>query len=405
MFNSDRTVGLTRQQSAFGRMLTIILPLAVLALAVGGVIAMGALKEKPKAKTEEAKAPPVVVATAIRQSASLDVVSEGAARPVQITNLAPQISGTIQYVSPSLVDGGQFRRGDILVRLDAREHDLRITQAQADLAQAQTALARELSEADIARQDWDDLGEGEASALTLRKPQLAEAKARVAAMQARLGEAQLQKDRTVIRAPFSGRVETKTAALGGFAAVGQGLAVIYATGAIEIPLPLTDKDLGRLGLPLGFIGDAKTPGPDVVLSANIAGAAHEWTGRLERLSGHFEPSTRTLTGYVIVNDPYGQNRSKHGMPLARGLYVGARIRGKDIINQIQVPRNALRGGDKVFIVNDDDTLSIRTIDLAATDRTHILINSGLAEGERVIISPVRGAADGMKISPTESQGG
>jgi len=103
-----------------------------------------------------------------------------------------------------------------------------------------------------------------------------------------------------------------------------------------------------------------------------------------------------LFGYAEVKDPYGKGAS-NGTPLASGLFVTAKIAGRDVESSIVVPRNALRGTDKVFIANDNGTLSIRNVTVASSERDRVVVVTGLSAGEQVITSPVRSVAEGMKV--------
>ena len=153
-----------------------------------GLWLWGLLKAKPDTKTQAPSAPPVIISKAEVRSVVLVVHSQGEVRPRTEINLAAQISGKIAYVSNDFLEGGHFNKGDVLIRIESADYDLRVTQARANVAQAQTVLTRELSESDIARRDWEDLGTGQATPLSLREPQLAEARAQLAAAEAGLGE-------------------------------------------------------------------------------------------------------------------------------------------------------------------------------------------------------------------------
>ena len=299
-------------------------------------------------------------------------------------------------MSPSFLEGGQFRKGEVLLRIEGADYDLRVTQADANVAQAQTVLTRELSESDIARRDWEDLGEGTASPLSLRAPQLAEARARLAAAQAALDEAKLSQSRTVLYAPFNGRVREKTTSIGEYITPGQKLGRVYAIDVAEVKLPLTDKDLAKLGLGIGYAQSKTTPGPEVLLSATVAGQPHTWRGTLTRTDSGYDAATRVLFAYAELKNPYTSG-SDNGTPLASGLFVDAQIEGRAIDGSVVVPRNALRGSDKVYIANDDGTLSIRQVIVASSDKQNVVLTGGLVAGENVIVSPVRGVAEGMKI--------
>ena len=287
------------------RLAIFILPLLVIFTGVAGFSLMGALKPKPETKTELPSATPVVTAKAQARSLELTVQSQGEVRPRTEINLSSQISGKIAYISDTFLDGGQFRQGDILLRLESIDYDLRVTQSAANVAQAQTVLTRELSESEIARRDWEDLGQGDATPLSLRKPQLAEAQAKLASAQAGLDEALLGQSRTIIRAPFHGRVREKTVSRAEYINAGQKLGRIYAIDIADVKLPLTDTDLARLGLGIGFKGTQARPGPDVIFSASIAGVAHNWRGRITRTDSAYDSTTRTLYAYAELKDPYG----------------------------------------------------------------------------------------------------
>ena len=385
--------------SRLKRVFVIALPVFVLVIGFFGFSLMGKLKPKPQTKSEPPKAAPVVIVPAISDNLVLNIESQGEVRPREEINIASQVGGKIVYISPNFIEGGQFHKGEALVKIESADYDLELTRAEANVAQAQTALTREESEAEIARRDWEDLGEGTASALTLRKPQLAEAKARLLAAKAALAQAQLQQSRTVLRAPFEGRVRTRSVSAGEYITPGQILGRAYDVSVFEIKLPLTDTDLSRMGVGIGFKHTAKNAAPVVDLSANVAGNLHHWQAKLVRVDSAYDSSTRTVFGFAERTDPYGKGADQ-GVPLAAGLFVNASIAGKDVQSAVIIPRAALRGKDKVFVANDDKTLSIKTVKVAASTKRQAVITLGLLPGENVITSPVRGVAEGMKIEPT-----
>jgi len=386
----------------FRRWVKIILPIFVVLGALSGVVLMGMFKPKAETKDEPPRSTPVVTVYAQARPVALNVTSQGEVRPRTAINLAAQVGGRVNWLAPGFLEGGRFLRGEVLMRIETAEYDLRVTQAQANVAQAQTVLTREVSESEIAARDWEDLGQGEASPLTLRKPQMAEAEARVAAAKAVLGEATLQQSRSVVRAPFEGRVSERLVSMGDTIAPGQNIGRIFAVDIAEVKLPLTDIDMSRLGLGIGFVASKSQPGPEAVLSAVVAGVPHTWHGRITRTSSSYDPATRVLFGYVQVDDPYGKGADR-GVPLAAGLFVSVKIAGREIANSIVVPRTALRGTDTVYIANTDNTLSLRTVMVASSTREMVVINGGLSAGERVITSPIRGVAEGMKIEIADFQ--
>ncbi|MEM9617766.1 MAG: efflux RND transporter periplasmic adaptor subunit [Pseudomonadota bacterium] len=382
---------------AVKRLVVFALPAVVLVGAIGANMAMSIFSPKPEEKEEVIKATPVVVAEAQAERVRLSVSAQGEARPRTQINLTSQVSGKINYVSPQFIEGGAFEEGDVLVRIEPAEFEFRVVQARANVAQARNRFASEEAEARIARKDWEELGQGEGSALALREPQMAEAEAALASARAILREAELQLERTTIRAPFKGRVQTQLANLGQFVRPGDNLGEIFSSDVMEVALPLTDSELGELGLTIGFRKDANNPGPDVVLTALVAGEPRIWRGRIAHTDSGYDRQTRVLFAYAEVDDPYGAG-ADNGAPLAAGLFVTAEIQGREIDNSVVVPRAALRGNDQVFVARDDDTLEIRKVAVASSDRNRAILIGGVEPGERVITSPVRGAADGIELA-------
>lgn len=383
------------------RVIVFVLPLLVLMAAIVGFIAMGSLKPTPEEKEDVVKAIPVLTAKAAQEDVTLNVEVQGEVQPRTKINLVPQVGGLITYMSPKFIEGGQFRKGDLLVRIEPTEFELRVTQARAEVAQAETLLSRETSESLVARQDWDELGRsGDPTPLSLREPQMAEAKAKLASAKARLSEAELHLARTSLYAPFTGRVTTRQVDQGEFVSMGTRLGEIYSTDLMDVRLPMTNDDLRRAGLKLGFEASKNTPGLPVKLSANVAGANSEWSGKIVRTDSHFDSKTRVLYAYAEVEDPFGKG-ADNGTPLAPGIFVTAAVGGQKLDGALVIPRMALRGEDKVYIANADDTLSIKTVSVMSSNREHAVLGRGLASGDKVITSPIRGVADGMKIEIVE----
>ncbi|MEL6387494.1 MAG: efflux RND transporter periplasmic adaptor subunit [Pseudomonadota bacterium] len=384
------------------RILAIVLPILILGvLGFGGVVLLGALAPEP----EEADAPPpglAVFAEAIYQDdLRLTVVAQGEVRPKREILVAPQIAGRIAYISPNFVDGGFIRQGETLVRLEAADYELAVTRARSAVASAEQRLAREQAEAEIAIQDLEDLGITDASPLARREPQLAEAQASLDSAKAQLAEAELALNRTAITAPFSGRVAEQSADFGQFASPGQSLGSIFSTDVVEVALPITDDEIGRLNLPLAFAESEATPGPPVVFEANVAGKPRQWQGRIARTAAALDPRTRLITVIAELDDPYGTG-SDDGVPMAPGAFVSATIQGEVIPDVKVAPRGALRGEDEIYIGNTEDgTMSIRKVEVAFTDETGAYLFSGVEPGELAIVSPIQAAFDGMRVKLLE----
>ncbi|HNR76948.1 MAG TPA: efflux RND transporter periplasmic adaptor subunit [Parvularculaceae bacterium] len=385
----------------FRKVVTIVGTVGIFAGGIALISLMGALR--PKVKPEEvALAPPAVFyTTAAPGSVTLDVSAQGEVRPRTDINLTAEVAGRIVQTSDAFVIGGAFVDGDLLVKIEDADYKAAVAGAKARVAQAEELLRREEAESDLARKDYEALGrDTDPSELTLRMPQLAQARAAYAAAKADYSAAMLDLERTEIRAPFDGRVRERSAGVGQFISPGAPIGRIFSTDVAEIRLPLTDADLAKLGLSIAYVETENDPGPPVVLSASFGGAFHEWDARIARTDGAIDPATRQIGAIAVVDDPYGAG-SDDGAPLAMGLFVDARIKGRPIENAAVLPRTALYGRDIVYVIKSDDTLEERKVAVVSADRDTITISGGVASGERVVTSPLRGAKGGDKVTPTD----
>ena len=382
----------------------IIIGLAAI-IPLGIIFSLVAAKPEPHRANAQPRPVAVFVDEAQLQTVALTVESQGQARPRTQINLVPQVAGRITYVNPNFIEGGFFEAGETLVQIEDADYRLAVTRAAAQVAQAEQALARERAESELAASEWQALGQGEASALTLREPQMAEARAQLAAAEAALQSARLDLQRTRVSAPFSGRVRSKNADLGQYVSPGTNLGEVFSTDTVLVRLPLTDHQLGLLGIPVAYnaAADANDDGIRVTLTATLAGRQHTWEGRITRTDSAIDPQTRVLYAIAEVADPYGA-AAEGGAPLAVGLFVNARIEGREVENVSILPRSALRGEDSVYVAEVGGTLSVRTVEVIDSSPDRVVVSSGVRGGELVVTSPIRGANNGMRVQTFSAEG-
>lgn len=388
--------------SKTGVVLSIALPIAiVVVLGVGGWQALGALSPEAEMADEAPKGLAVFTEAVRRDDLKMTVTSQGEVRPRREISISPQISGRISYVSPAFIDGGFVRQGEVLVRVDDADYQLSKVRAQSQVASAEQRLTRERAETELALQDLEDLGIDDASPLARREPQLAEAQANLDAAKSQLRDAELALERTIIRAPFAGRIRSKDVDVGQFVSTGQSLGRMFGTDFAEISLPLTDAELGRLGLTFAFEETADNPGPAVTLSANVAGQLRNWEARITRTAAAVDPQTRLISAIATVADPFGEGAAD-GMPLAPGLFVSAEIEGEVLQDILIAPRSALRGKDQIYIADPDEKkMRIRNVDVILSNPEGVYMRSGVEAGELAILSPIQAPFDGLSIELAE----
>mgnify|MGYP001800426518 CR=1 FL=1 len=385
------------------RIISIIITIIVLAGLAGlSVATIQIIKPEPEQAEEKFSGLSVFSEPITQDDLDFTVIAQGEVRPQREIVVAPQISGRVSYVSPDFLDGGFIRRGQVLVRLEVADYELAVVRAQSGVASAEQRLAREEAEAEIARQDLINLGITDSSPLARREPQLAEAQASLESAKAQLADAKLALSRTAVIAPFDGRVREENVDVGQFASPGQSLGRVFATDIVEVALPITDDELGRLGLPLAFNESASNPGPEVVFTAAVAGEPRTWIGRISRTSAAVNAQTRLINIIAELDDPYGAG-SDNGAPMAPGLFVSAEIVGTKIEDLLVAPRAAIRGGNNIFIGDPSEgALRIYDVDLVFSSPEGAWFRSDdVNVGDLAITSPIRGSNDGMSITILE----
>jgi len=385
--------------------LRIVIPFLVLGGA--GYVTYLLIESRPAPLIREAEAvlPLVETMNATLERVQLRVGAEGTVRPTTVTELVPEVAGRVVEVSPSLVVGGFFEEGDVLLRLEPREYELALTRARAAIAQANLRLETERQEARVAEREFELLDVGPLTALALREPQIAEAQAALASAEASLEQAQYDLERTVIRAPYAGRVETERVDFGQFVQRGTSVATLYSVDAAEIRLPIPDVELQYLDLPLGYRNrDNSTANlPRVIIRARFAGEQFEWDGRIVRTEGIIDPETRQVHAIARVEDPYAAGADPDRPPLAVGMFVEAEILGHTSAPVAVLPRTALRGGNTVLVVDENNRLRFRDVVVFREERERVLLSAGVGVGDRIVRSPLENAVDGMQVRTPESE--
>lgn len=375
-------------------------PILVIGLGIGAVTLLKATAPEPQ--TEEAAQRPVTVYThlAERSDAILDVQTQGEVRSRTMIDLTAQVSGRVISVSPEYIEGGRFDAETVLLKIDDSDYQLALREAEAAVAAAELAIEQALADADVARKQLRDVPN--ASDLSLKKPQIAEARARREAALASLALARLNLERTEVRLPFDGRVSSTTVHIGEVISVGTPLGEVFSTDTVQVRLPLNNRQMAALGLPIGYSA-AEDQGPEVSFEAQVGGESQKWNGHLVRIDASVDPATRLIYATAELDDPYGAGRSENGMPMAVGLFVEASIKGRAMNNAVQIPSKGLRPGDQIYVVDSNGLLDIRTAKVEYANADYAVITDGLRPGERLVVSALRNPISGMALATIDER--
>ncbi|MDA0666542.1 MAG: efflux RND transporter periplasmic adaptor subunit [Planctomycetota bacterium] len=335
--------------------------------------------------------PLVEITVSETETTTLDVTAFGEVRPRSSSSVVAEVAARVTFVSDKLYRGAFFEEGEVLLRLDDTDYVSALAVRQATQDQAAAALELEQAAVEIAKQEWELLGKGEASAAALRKPQLAAAVATMRAAVANVRIAQNNLQRTTIRAPYAGRTQMRNVELGNWVTPGSPLATIYAIDAAEISLPLPANALGKLGLSLA--------GPSseirVDFQAVIGDSTEHWQGHLVRTDSVVDPTTRMIGAIALLENPF--QARENGSALAPGMFLHATIRGREVQGIVRIPRHALRMGNLVWVMNAENRAEEREVTVLQNTVIESLIASGLEQGDRVILTELPLFVDGMQV--------
>ena len=371
----------------------------LIVLVAFGAAGMWALtSSKPQIEKLRPSAPtPVVRVVKLKTGPQpVHILGEGTVRPLREINLVPQVGGKAMYVSPALVNGGEFSQGDILLRIDPVDYQLAVILAKAKVKDSESNLKLAQEDAAAAQEEWrllhagDPKAQGNPPPLVAKEPQLSAAEAKLEADRADLRSALLSLERTELKAPFDGRVSQENVDIGQYVSPGQALATLYSTEAAEIILPLEDEDLFWFDVP-GFTPN-NSPGASAKVLARLAGRERIWSGAVVRTEGSLDERTRMINVVVRVEKPYAKKP-----PLPVGLFVIVEIEGRTLPDAAVIPRSALHQDDVVWVVDSDDRLHFREVDVARVQGDEVMVEDGLKDGEMVVITTLEAVTDGMSV--------
>lgn len=367
---------------------TIIVALGVLCAGVMVFSAPKASKEAPPARVASVEVSVLQPVTELaRVQASGEVVAD------QQVVLTPEVPGRVSRIASDLIPGTRFKAGAPLAWLDASDYNAALSAQETQLRQAQLELELEKGREATALKEWALLGDGrpagEAS-LQLRKPHLALAEAKVRSAEAAVDKAKRDVNRTVLRAPFNALVVSESLDVG--QVVGQGTQAVSLVGSdrvrIEVSLPV--EELGSIQIP-GWNG---TQGSMVQVRQRAGSSVVTRAGAVIGLVGQLDPSTRTATVLIAVDDPL--NTEITGVPLLPGTFVDVELIGKPYTDVYSVPRVALVDGGAVWTVVEGK-LARQDVTVVWRGRDKVLVDQGLKPGSKVVTSPLALPVEGMDV--------
>ena len=345
---------------------------------------------------EEAPAPDVIVEILTPKDFQIQISSNGTTTPLTQTVLTAEVGGEVIYRSKKFSEGSSVIQGEILAKIDDTDLQLQYKNALLQLANAEVQYSLQLAEAEVAKEAWEKIGDGVASDLTLKKPQLKQAEALLEVAKAQVSSAEKKLNKTEIVAPYAGRIQSVNIDLGTTIIPGQPVGALYTSSEIEVTLAVKDNDLQFLSIPM----DGRKLDPSeqalVEIKSFYKGKNQTWIGRLERVDGVIDPITRMINLIAVFKNDFIET-DKPNLPI--GLFVEAQIDGIILKDIFSIPVNAISENNEVYIVNNDSELVSRQLSILKKYSDFVIVKDGLKAGERIVISKLSTASNGIKVNP------
>ncbi len=437
------------------------LPLAIIAGGVAGFFALASQHQVPQS---DAPADPIALVETVpvtTHDGKLDIVVDGLVVPYREIRLSAEVAGPIRYKSERCRPGMTVTKGTLLYEIDPRDFELEVERLTRDLEQSQATIVelgvelentaklvlladeelqlrqREVqriaglgrgvtTESDVDRVKGDQIAaqnalttlQNQASLLETRRSRLESAKALVAAQ---LDKARLDLSRTKITAPIDGVVVEDPAEIDSYVQRGTPLATIEDTSSVEVKCNLLMEDLywiwRQAGLDAASAAWSPTsyelPPTPATVALNLVGHEFRWRGVLSRYDGMgLDERTRTVPCRVVVANPRevltdatAGGSAPVGPPaLVRGMYVSVRVHVDTSTTLLALPAGAVRPGNQAWRVADGK-LDIRPLKVARRVAGDVFIyptQDGLTVGDRIVVSPLATAFDGMPVKETST---
>jgi RND family efflux transporter MFP subunit len=349
----------------------VLLPAAIVIAGVLVLAAFVATKPHPKRRPPVVAVPMVDVLNVDLGPHAARVSSQGVLVPAQEVSLQTEVVGRVVWLHKNLRPGGRIDRGDVLFRIDPRDYEYQVASHRAAVDRARVELELERGRGLVAAEEWALLGGGEAAPITLRKPQLQAAEVALRSAESILQQAELALARTSVRAPFNGFVVEESVDSGRLLRPGEAVGRFVGSDAFWLRAAVVPEALGLLSV-----------GTEVEVGSR--------RGTLIEILGHLDPLARQVQVLVEVRDPQSEP------PLYLGALVGVSFTAAMLPRVAEVPRAALHEGS-AYVATADNTLAVRPLRIAWRDRETLLIDGGLDQGDRLIVSALASPLPGMAL--------
>jgi RND family efflux transporter MFP subunit len=388
--------GLKKEVSIAGLLIRIVLPICLILAGAAGWSYFKSKEPKMKRKPPQKQVTMVQTISMEPGNYQTSIHAMGTVMPDRKIILKSKVAGEVISTSLKFAEGGVIKKGEILLELDDSDYKIDVQKAKSALDKALSALAIEKGSQLIAKEELKLINEAskeeiKATDLSLRKPQLIQAKAVVDNARADLRKAQLNMSRTKIIIPFNALILEKHVNSGSLVAVQGSIATLADVDTYKVEAQVPPDRLAALTI-------NKTKGSKAIIHSQYSNQT--WQGKVVRTTGKMTDKSRMVGVIILVPDPMGLKLGlkdqKNNQQLFIDDHVDAKIMGKTLENVFSISRSILRDGNTLWVYNSG-VLEIKKVMLAWKEDDVVYIKSGINSGDKVITSDLPTAVNGMKL--------
>ncbi|MCX7553656.1 efflux RND transporter periplasmic adaptor subunit [Marinicella sp. S1101] len=319
------------------------------------------------------------------------ITAMGTVMAAKEIDLQARVNGAVIKTSTQFIPGQIIQQDEMILQIDAADYETQKQQAMSELAQARADLQIEMGEQMAAKRDFDRLNRAvdeTQKSLILRKPQLANAQARVQSAQAALTQAELNLQRTEIKAPFSAQILSTSVNIGSQVNSGDDLAELIGVETFWVEATVGVNQLAWI--------DSQQNAPAVKVVDDLAWPKDQYRmGELLSVVGEVDAATRMPRVLIVVDDPLAL--TDDDIPaLTLGAYVLVHIPAKELQNVARIEREYVRKKDTLWLMIDKK-LHIKELDVIYRDNQHVYARNDDFVGKQMVITDLSRVAEGAAL--------
>lgn len=417
---------------------------------IGIVVLVAAVlfKSSPEVQENFDKARLVEVIPLTLVDSAPEIIAYGRVKPKHSWQAISEVSGKVIYRHPELESGRMLDAGTLVLQIDPLEYELKQAQALANVNMAKTQLTRLdqeeknlrstlsiekqkltlenqeykrklelkkkklISNSEVEAQKQSLLGQTKlvqdlSSALNLLPDDRKVAQSQLNVNQALLQDAQRQLENTRLILPFDARIAEVSVEQAQAVTIGNIMFEAQQLGAVEIKAELSLNDakviMATVDHPKsqnGQLPDVEQLGLTGSIELQLGNQTHQWPAFLTRISDNINPDQATIGFYLEVKQDFKNLDLANKPPLTKGMFVSARIQGF-ASQQFIIPEKALHG-QYIYIMDIDNTLSIREVQVRFRNKQGVAISGELKEGEKLVLNDLIPAIPAMSLKVNET---